>query len=133
MRASPFGRHNMGQKAAQNLHPQVGSSKGVLGRVLDELAAGAASYKGGAYSIDGNSKAVDGETYAPDIMSPSNGAVRFLNSELSPEIKRLLAPTSESIFGETVAGLFEAALERSVLLGDALSTVELTETFGDVR
>ena len=133
--------HNMGQKAAQNLHPQVGSSKGVLGRMLDQLSAQPEGYQGGAYSIAGNAKITDGEKHAPDIISPSNGAVRFwgdlagtgYNPELTPTIRRLLAPQSSSIFGETIAALHEAALDRSSLLADALDTVKLSETFGDTQ
>ena len=51
--------HNMGTQAAHNVHPQALSSKGVLGRILDALAA-QQSAKGAAYSIAGNAKIVEG-------------------------------------------------------------------------
>ena len=131
--------HNMGQKAAQNLHPQVGSSKGVLGRMLDAVSSQTAAYSGGAYSISGNKKILEGEKHAPDIISANDGAVRFwgelegngYNPRLPPAVREILSPASTSIYGETIGGLQEAALERSVLLGDALDDAELTASFGD--
>ena len=73
--------HNMGQKAAQNVHPQDGASKGVLGRMLDAIAAQSEGHRVSAYSIAGNAKIVDAASVAPDIISWRSGVVRLANFE----------------------------------------------------
>ena len=94
----------------------MGSAQGVLGRLLDQLSAQPASFKGGAYSIAGNPKMTEGEVYAPDIISASNGAVRFqpeltgdgYNAAYPPAVRQLLASKSSSMYGETITALHEA-------------------------
>ena len=107
--------HNMGQKAAQNLHPQQGSSKGILGRMLDALTR-QNSASVGSYSIAGNAKAVDGELTTPDVISRSSGTVRLAQGFLGPMLAQVLAPTTSSIFGETFSRSAACAgLKRAVL------------------
>ena len=116
--------HNMGTKAAHNLHPQDGSSKGVLGRILDAIQE-QRSAQGRAYSISGNAKILDGESGAPDIIYAKNGVVKLTLPSIGPMISQVLAPASASVFGETYAGLTEAALTRSEVVGDALADIVL--------
>ena len=126
--------HNMGQKAAQNLHPQLGNSKGVLGRMLDQIALQQSARGISSYSIAGNAKMVEGETVAPVIISPDNGVVRLFSQdepELPGLIAQVLAPSTSSIFGETIAELTEAALEGSERVGNALAQVRLSQSFED--
>ena len=128
--------HNMGQKAAQNLHPQEGASKGVLGRMLDALAGsegseGGDGLRGSAFAMAGRtSKALEAETTAPDIISAGSGVVKLALSSLASDIFDVLAPTSTSLLGDTIAQLTGAAISRSNLVGDALDAVTLSQTFG---
>ena len=118
--------HNMATKAAQSLHAQEGASKGVLGRMLDAMAEHADNFRTGAFSIAGNAKIVEAEKVAPDIISASGGAVRFVPAvrsgdapcELCEQIDAVLRPTSTSAFGETIASLTASALGRSEEVGD---------------
>ena len=127
--------HNMGQKAAHNLHPQNGASKGVLGRILDAITVQNSASDSGprvsSYSISGNAKMLEGETVAPDIISWRNGVVRLAIPSLGPMLAQILAPMTSSIFGETITRLSESALTRSTLVGDAIGAATLTQTYAD--
>ena len=115
------------------MHAQNANAKGVLGRMLDEVGAQEPPFKPAAYSIAGNAKVIEANTVSPDMISASSGAVRFSgagDSNLEPHIKKVLAPSSTSMMGETIANLFETAIERSDVVGSALDKVTLSTTFG---
>ena len=115
------------------MHAQNANAKGVLGRMLDEVGAQEPPFKPAAYSIAGNAKVIEADTVSPDMISASSGAVRFSgagDSNLEPHIKKVLAPSSTSMMGETIANLFETAIERSDVVGSALDKVTLSTTFG---
>ena len=115
------------------MHAQNANAKGVLGRMLDEVGAQAPPFKPAAYSIAGNAKVIEADTVSPDMISASSAAVRFSgagDSNLEPHIKKVLAPSSTSMMGETIANLFETAIERSDVVGSALDKVTLSTTFG---
>lgn len=108
---------------------------------LAEPSQTSGALRGGAFSIAGNAKALEAETVSPDIISSSNGVIKFwvdddnlnsdVNPRISPAIDQILKPASMSVFGETVAGLFESALVRTQVVGDALETVQLNASFGE--
>lgn len=115
------------------MHAQNANAKGVLGRMLDEVGAQEPPFKPAAYSIAGNAKVIEANTVSPDMISASSGAVRFSgagDSNLEPHIKKVLAPSSTSMMGETIANLFETAIKRSDVVGSALDKVTLSTTFG---
>ena len=101
--------------------------------MLDEVGAQEPPFKPAAYSIAGNAKVIEANTVSPDMISASSGAVRFSgagDSNLEPHIKKVLAPSSTSMMGETIANLFETAIKRSDVVGSALDKVTLSTTFG---
>lgn len=126
------GAHNVARRSNQNLHPQNANAKGVLGRMLDEVGAQESPFLPAAYSIAGNAKIIEALTVSPDIVSASWGAVQFYgmgNSNLELHIKKVLAPSSTSVMGETIANLFETAIYRSNVVGKVLDKVTLSTAF----
>ena len=100
--------------------------------MLDEVGAQNPAFKPAAFSIAGNAKIIEANTVSPDMVSANSGAVRFQgasDSNLKPHIKRMLAPSSTSLMGETIADLFETAIDRSDVVGRALDKVTLSTNF----
>jgi len=101
--------------------------------MLDEVGAQNPAFKPAAFSIAGNAKIIEANTVSPDMVSAnSDVAVRFKgasDSNLKPHIKRMLAPSLTSLMGETIADLFETAIDRSDVVGRALDKVTLSTTF----
>ena len=108
--------------------------EGVLGRMLDELRAGPGAFGSAAYSIAGNTKVLEGETVSADMISARSGAVRSEaagDPNLERHVRKVLAPESTGALSETIASLFDSALQRSDVVGSALDDVTLTATFAD--
>ena len=98
--------------------------------MLNEVGAQNPAFKPAAFSIAGNAKIIEANTVSPDMVSANSGAVRFRgDSNLKPHIKRMLAHSSTSLMGETIADLFETAIDRSDVVGRALDKVTLSTTF----
>ena len=124
-------------QAAQSVHAQLTSAKGVLGRLLDELTTvaegdssgndglnsmdniAALPYSAAAYSIDGHAKILEGRRIAPDMVSATSGVVKFAEATaLAAPIQTLLEQPHSSLFGDTISRLVGDALSRSQLLGE---------------
>ena len=124
--------HNLATRSNQNLQPQNDNAKGVLGRMLDVVGTQKPPFQPAAYSIAGNAKIVEATTVSPDMISADAGVVQFRaagDPNLKPHIKKILAPSSISAMGETIAHLFESALDRSEVVGNALEAVTLSADF----
>ena len=125
----PFA-HNVAQQSARTVHPQHSGAKGVLGRMLDALSSQAPPHRIGAFSIGRNGQILESEGRAPDIISEKHGEMRFVGDDasgtLTSSIRQIVGTHGTSLFGETHNHVFETALDRSALVGDALDSVALT-------
>ena len=98
--------HNLQKTVTQNVHAQAAASaKGVLGRILREIAvtspSGEPPHRVRSYSIAGNTKILEGSIDAPEILATS-GPVRLSRyAALQADVAELTSSESSSIFAET--------------------------------
>jgi uncharacterized protein (DUF1501 family) len=119
--------HNKQVQQSQNLHAQSSTAKGVIGRIVDVLTAQPSPYKSQAYSITGNQKIVEGLS-PPDFLHRSRGVERLAEyAALSPLLAQLSAHESQSAFADTWAGLLDAALAKTEVLGSLLDEADVND------
>lgn len=122
--------HNIMQRSIQNLHPQIISSEGVLGRIMEVLSEDVnPAYKTSIFSLSGKVKMVQGAIPA-DIISPSSGVIRLrgLNT-LQNGIGNLTAAISNSTMAETFADAISQSIRKTEYLGKLLTSSVLNVTF----
>ena len=96
--------HNIMQKNAKTVEAANDVAKGVLGRIVAELAkdteSGAKAMKSAMYSLLGYQRMLDGAS-APHIISERDGVLRFLDyAGLAGDIANLSKLESESLFAD---------------------------------
>ena len=131
---SLFG-HNTQVRATQSLHAQDIYAKGVLGRLVEQLATqprdggAAAPFRAGLYSVAGHTKMLEGSEAVPvDILDRSVGTPRFEEyDEMGADLEALAARLGASAFGETHMAALAAALHRTEGLGGVLANVSLAQ------
>ena len=70
--------HNVMQKHARTVHAEYKEAKGVLGRIMKELAQGSNAMKSGLYSVSGYTRMLDGAlNVPPHIINSNAGVERF--------------------------------------------------------
>jgi len=124
--------HNIMNRHAQNLHPQMASASGVIGRMVDALNSQANPFKTEAYSVSGNEKILEGVT-PPYILDKSSGVVQFEEyQEMAAPIEQILTQhRSQSVFADTYSSFLGTAFNSTQKLGALLSGVSLTRDFND--
>jgi uncharacterized protein (DUF1800 family)/uncharacterized protein (DUF1501 family) len=117
-----LGSH-MGQtRQVQSVHAQHSGAKGILGRFVDALRGQANPYRAFPYSIAGNVLAVQGQTH-PVLISKSRGIPQIDSfATISPAIYNMSRLEYKNVFAETYAGMLEAALTQTNLMGQLLKT-----------
>jgi len=121
--------HNTQVKVTQSVHAQDTVAKGVLGRLVDELASQPQPYRTGAYSVSGIAKILEGER-SQTVLDQRSGVVRFKNRvALQSALTNMTRMASKSVFAETYSALLEDSLSSSESIGAVLDATTLTETF----
>ena len=119
--------HNLQKTVTQNVHAQAAASaKGVLGRILREIAvtspSGEPPHRVRSYSIAGNTKILEGSIDAPEILATS-GPVRLSRyAALQADVAELTSSESSSIFAETYGTILERSVESAEDLKRALDS-----------
>ena len=114
--------HTTQSRQAQNVHAQLLTAKGVLGRMAEALTMGDAPYALKVFSIAGNHKSVQGSI--PAIQISSGGGMLQLNNfeSNSPGIFNMSATESVGLFAETFAQHLEDTLATSNAMGAFLGS-----------
>jgi len=134
-RRTPSGlfAHNVMQRHASTMHPQLASATGVLGRMAVALNSQPAQYRVGAYSINGGQKLLEGASPPADIVSSSEGIQRLGSFEQLGEAMAAMAGQNVSLsaMAETFMGDMKATLNKTEMLGGVLEGATLVhDTFG---
>eukprot|EP00966_Prymnesium_polylepis_P073391 1703932-Prymnesium_polylepis.2 len=124
--------HNIMQRAAQSVHAQAPSAKGVLGRIVDHLRSQPEPYASQMYSIDGANKIVESVSLpGANFISASSGVTRFHDlAEVAGPISNITSTHSTSIFADTYTDLVNTSLDTTEALGALYDGVDvLNQTF----
>ena len=120
------------QRSAQNVHAQLGSADGVLGRMMQALNSQPTPFKTASYSISGSQKIVDGSIPNPEFIDQRSGIIQLMNyDELNPHIRQILSQNySQNIFGDTYAQALDSALNSTEFLGKSLTSWQCNPCLG---
>jgi len=122
--------HNTQVRETQAVHALENNQDGVLGRLMDALAAQPQPYTSGAYSVAGIAKILEGDSVSQNILDRQTGVVRFENRDaLASALANMTALKSEAVFAEHYAHILGDALSSTEALGDVLDNVSLTAPF----
>jgi len=116
-------------KQAQSVHAINDDAKGVLGRIMDSLVNQDEPYASRSWSVCGQQRIVQG-TVPPSLMHPWSGIQSYtMFPELGEQFLSLTNMTHTSLFGETFAGLLQAALLSTEYLKPIIDAAIVSDEF----
>ena len=112
------------------MYAQSMAMSGVLGRIMGVLTDYDSPFEVESYSIAGNGLILEGGPVPPTTVDDS-GSNRFgWYSSISSDLDEMLANSSRSVFGETMARQMQAAFEATENLGQRLAASTTETAFG---